>query len=280
MVAARNMMLARVAEECVQALQAQGVPAILLKGLEYEARLYGHAGARPTSDVDLMVPEAHRRAAFQVLDRLGFEPRAAAPGFDDPDYHEVAWTRAGVEVDLHMALAPLVRCRVDYAAVWREALRSRLGDSGVRTLSLPHAIIFQALHMAIDHFHVPAIYLLDLAKMWDRGVDPERLEATAAVWHCLRPLQTALALTAAFLPGRVVPLAGDADPLARRIVAGYGGPVPRAEQLFRKFAHFDRVGDAARYFVVQARRNLREQIERRVRKRAARQRLNLKTSAR
>src|SRR5580692_4322683 len=75
----------------------------------------------PTSDIDLLVPGEQRREAFAALDRLGFEPRAAAPGFDDADYHEVAWTRAGAEIDLHMALAPLARCRIDYAAIWKEA---------------------------------------------------------------------------------------------------------------------------------------------------------------
>ena len=89
---ARNMVLGTVAEECLQALAAAQIRTIVLKGLDYETRLYS-AGARPTSDIDLLVPGDQRRAAFEVLDGLGFEPRAAAPGFDDPDYHEVAWNR-------------------------------------------------------------------------------------------------------------------------------------------------------------------------------------------
>jgi hypothetical protein len=276
-------MLTQAAEECIRALQAASVPTIVLKGLDYETRLYGHPGARPTADVDLLVSDAHRRAAFGVLDRLGFEPRAAAPGFDDPDYHEVAWTRAGVEVDLHMALAPLVRCRIDYEAVWRDAATLRLGDTDVQVLSLTHAVIFQALHMAIDHFQVPAIYLLDLANLFGRGIDAGELESVATAWRCRRPLLTALALTDAFLPGRVpATLRGTDDRLARRVVGAYGDgrPVPRVEQLFRKFAHFDRLRDGFRYFVVQGRRNVREQLERRIRKRGARQRLNLESSAR
>ena len=175
--AARNLMLGQAAEACIRALQAAGVPVIVLKGLDYETRLYGQGGARPAADVDLLVPQSRRRAAFEVLDRLGFEPRAAAPGFDDSDYHEVAWSRGGVEVDLHMALAPLVRCRIDYEAVWRDAVPFRLGDSEPRILSLPHALIFQALHMAIDHFQVPAIYLMDLARLWSRGIDADQLKA-------------------------------------------------------------------------------------------------------
>src|SRR4051794_19412333 len=98
---ARNLFLSGVVDECARALVAASVPVILLKGLAYEEMIYPAAGARPTGDVDILVPGDARRAAFRVLNRLGFEPRAAAPGFDEADYHEVAWTRKGVEVDLH-----------------------------------------------------------------------------------------------------------------------------------------------------------------------------------
>ncbi len=279
---ARNIMLVEVAAECVRALKAEGVPAIVLKGLDYGVRLYDSPGARPTADVDLLIPGEERLRAFAILDRLGFDPRAAAAGFDEPDYHEVAWTRGGVEVDLHMALAPLVRCRIDYQSVWRDAVPLRLGDTDAHALAIPHAIVFQALHMAIDHFQVPAIYLIDLARLWEKGVDAAGLYATAASWHCLRPLRTALALTEAFLPGRTASAASEPGLMARRIVGAFGDgtPVTRFEQMVRKFSHFDRVADGVRYFTVQSRRKLREELERRVRKREPRQRLNLESPAR
>jgi Uncharacterised nucleotidyltransferase len=276
--AARNMILGRVAEECVRALTEAEVPAIVLKGLDYEARLYRAAGVRPTADVDLLVPAGERRRAFLVLDRLGFEPRACAPGFDDPDYHEVAWTRSGVEVDLHIALAPFARGRIDYAAIWSDARKFRLGDTDALSLSDVHASIFHALHMGIDHFAVPAIYLVDLARLL---ADPATLlgaEATARTWQCHGPFVTALALTQALLP-RSMPAPGSESlpPWTRRVVVSYGALAtpPRAEQLLRKFAHFDTVGTALRYFLVQSRRNVGEILERRIRKRSARQRLGL-----
>ena len=188
--AARNMILGQGAEECIRALATAGIPAIVLKGLEYESRLYGLAGARPTADVDLLVPNDQRRLAFGVLDRLGFEPRAAAPGFDDHDYHEVAWTRANLEVDLHLALAPFARCRIDYAAIWAEAEPFVLGGTPARALARPHAAIFQALHMAIDHFEVPAIYLFDLMQLLPSADEAVAARVLARRWHCERPLDT------------------------------------------------------------------------------------------
>ena len=277
--AARNMILGQVAEECLRALTAAGVPAIVLKGLDYEARLYGAPGARPTADVDLLVPDEKRRAAFDVLDRLGFEPRACAPGFDEPDYHEVAWTRAGAEVDLHMALAPLARCGIDYRAVWRAAVPFLVGSTEALALDRAQAAIFQALHMAIDHFDVPAIYLVDLTRLLPDDKTVNAAEELARRWRCRRPLDTATALVAAFLPRwrRTPPAPGDFAPMRARIVTRYGTTtsLPRPEQLARKLVHFDNLADAAHYILKQSGRNLREQIERRTHRRSARQRLNL-----
>ena len=53
---------------------------------------------------------------------------------------------------------------------------------------------------------------------------------------------------------------------------GYAGG---HEQLVRKLMHFDTRPDAVRYLAVQARRNVREIYERRVRRRSPRQRLAL-----
>ncbi len=277
---ARNLMFAEVAAEASRALLADGVDVIVLKGLAYEATLYGKNGCRPTSDVDLLVPGEKRRTAFATLDRLGYEPRAAAPGFDEPDYHEVAWNRNGVELDLHLGLAPTARCTVDYAAVWSARVPFDLPGVKVSRLADEHAAAFHALHMAIDHFDVPALSLVDLSRLLPDAAATARARATARAWRVSRPLETALSLTAVFLPAWA---ATSAEPSPRktcrseRIVGSYGGlaRLPRAQQLRRKLEHFDHGTDAVRYLVVQARRNVRELWERRFKKRSARDRLAL-----
>jgi hypothetical protein len=277
--AARNLVLTRTAQECVTALDRAGVPAIVLKGLDYETRLYGQTGARPTGDVDLLVPNAKRRVAFKVLDVLGFEPRVSSPGFDEPDYHEVAWTRAGIEVDLHMALAPLVRFQIDYSAIWSEARTQRLGDADALVLSPVHAAIFQAIHMGVDHFDVPAIYLIDLTRLLDSLSTVRAAETVARNWLCYGPYSTAVRLAATFLPRWKCPPAMTQSPprRARMVIDSYGvvEPLPRVQQLVRKLLHFDTVDGALRYLAVQSRRGLREQFERRLRHRTARERLAL-----
>ncbi len=277
--AARNLVFEQVGEECVRALRAAGVPTILLKGLDYATRLYGgQAGARPTADIDLLVPNESRRAAFQVLDRLGFEPRACAPGFDEPDYHEVAWRRGDVEVDLHMALVPFVRCRIDYPAIWSDARPSRIGDTETLVLAPLHAAIFQSLHMGVDHFAVPAIYLVDLARLLPDPTALANAETTATNWRCRAPFVTAVGLAAVFLPGWPPAATVAKIPLrSRRVIDSYGPvrPLPRREQLLRKLIHFDSLTGMVGYLAVQSRRNLRERVNLRLRQQTVRQRLSL-----
>jgi hypothetical protein len=276
---ARNLVLAEVVEECAAALTEAGVPVIVLKGMAYDATLYGSAGVRPTSDVDLLVPRSKRRDAFATLDSLGFEPRAAAPGFDDPDYHEVAWTRASAEVDLHLGLAPFVRCAIDYDEVWALAPALTLRRTPVRVLAPAHAAVFHSLHMAIDHFGIPALYLLDLARLLPDAGAVEQAGALARRWRCHRPFVTARALAEHLLPvWRTTHPRGEIPWYAAGVVTGYGQgiAVPRPVQLVRKFAHFDGLGTAMRYLVTQGRRNAGELVERRVRHRSARARLSLR----
>jgi hypothetical protein len=277
---AQHLALTATAEECVTALAAAGCDAALIKGLAYErTMLHGAPGARPTSDIDLLVRGADRRAAFLALNALGFEPRAAAPGFDDPDYHEVAWTRGNIEVDLHLALAPLARCTIDYEEVWRRAEPIALGATRAFLLAPPHAATFHALHMAIDHFDVPALYLVDLTRLLPARADSQAALATARQWRCERPLTTSLGVAAAFAPAWAAdqPTEPTRTWLSERVAARFGGgpAVRRPEQLLRKLAHFDTASLALRYTAVQTRRNLHELKERHVSKRSPRARLNL-----
>src|SRR5262249_54200385 len=133
--ATRNLLYAQAAEECLEALARRGLDGVLLKGLAYETFLYDRPGCRPTGDIDILVRGEQRRAACETLAALGFEPKAAAPGFDEPDYHEIAWTRGQIDIDLHLALAPLARCSIDYREVWAGVREVRFGRARALVLA-------------------------------------------------------------------------------------------------------------------------------------------------
>jgi hypothetical protein len=96
--------------EVVGALQARGVPSLLLKGASMAALLYDIAGERTYADVDLLVPPPQRHVADEVLAELGFVSERAGLSEDQAARlvaegrlapHGVAWLRGGVEIDMH-----------------------------------------------------------------------------------------------------------------------------------------------------------------------------------
>ncbi len=271
---ARNIQLGHALGEVLAAFEAAGIDALVLKGLAYDAILYTRPGSRATSDIDVLAPRQHRRGALETLARLGFAPVATSPGFDEADYHEVELRRGPTFVDLHFRFVPRERCAVDYESVWRRAQPLAVeGQAAARQLAPEHAAAYHALHMAVHHFQVPAIYLVDLRRMLAAGGIAAEAEETARRWRCLRPWRTAMAVTAsAHGEAAGAPACSRADEIAARLA--HVAPLSRPEQIRRKLTHFDTAGDAARYAFTQGRRRVRELAER-LRGRSPEERLGL-----
>jgi hypothetical protein len=261
----RGALLRRALVESVNALGAAGVKSVVLKGMAYEALVYPVPGTRPATDIDLLVRREMRPTAFRVFRSLGFGPATGAPGFDEPDYHEVSLRKDDINIDLHFGLAPFVRGAIDYEALWAATIPLPIDGASAHMLCRPHAALHQALHMAIHHFDVPGLYLLDLARLCAAPQVAQQAARDAQQWRCFRAWETATALTASFVRGSPAWLIRDGSPPHPRIVrviGSYGGlaPLPRPEQLRRKVEHFDTPTDAARYLGVQARRVMRERL--------------------
>ena len=175
--AARNMMLGQARRSASARSAAAGIPTIVLKGLDYETRLYGAPGARPTADVDLLVPErkatrgvrrarspwiraARRRARIRRsrLSRGRLDPRRRRGG---PPHG------AGAAGSLPDRLPGGLAGRRDLPA--RRHRRSGLAR--------PHAASSRPCTWRSITSQVPAIYLLDLARLWGHGIDAAQLDA-------------------------------------------------------------------------------------------------------
>jgi Uncharacterised nucleotidyltransferase len=251
--------------EVLRALDAARLKTVVLKGIAYEELVYPTPGTRPATDIDLLVHRDARPAAFDAFQTLGFEPTSGGPGFDEPDYHEVSLRRGDINVDLHFGLVPFVRCPIDYNALWAATAPLPIEGATAYTLSRAHAALHQALHMAVHHFDVPAIYLLDLARLTSEPDVAAEAAETARIWRCLRPWETSVSLTAAFIPQarvRFPRTRSMSAPRIERVVGSFGGlaALPRFEQLRRKLDHFDSHADAVRYLISQGRRVLREKF--------------------
>jgi hypothetical protein len=261
----KRTLLLRALVEIVAALGAAGIKVIVLKGLAYEEMAYPVLGTRPASDIDLLVQGAWRSPSFEIFRTLGFQPVGGQPGFDEPDYHEVALHRDDVNVDLHFALVPVARCKIDYDTLWECAQPLPIGGAATFALSRAHAVLHQALHMTVHHFDVPALYLLDIARLTSDTTIARDAAHAARAWRCSRAWDTSVAMTTAFIPAAREAFGSMADPAnarAARLTASFGGlaPVSRLSQLRRKLEHFDNPTDAARYLAIQGRRIVSETL--------------------
>src|SRR4051794_27076702 len=120
------------------ALEADGIGALMLKGLYLAQRLHGGIDRRPQFDVDVLVRRRDLRRAVRVLGRRGFAPQAY-------DLHSRTVLRGDLKIDLHGALRWAPAYRLDEDALWEQARAVVIADRTVPVLSDEHTLLLLVL---------------------------------------------------------------------------------------------------------------------------------------
>ncbi len=163
-------------------LAARGIPAVPLKGVHLALRLFGALDARRCGDIDILVPEADRGAAWDLLRASGYEPaEAVKPGVLSHPFHGVPLVRVsgGVRsvVELHWKLTDPRFVDVDYEQLWARIREASPPGGPLYALPPEDLLLFLALHLPKHD----AGHLRLLADV-DRLV---RLEAARLDWDML-----------------------------------------------------------------------------------------------
>ncbi len=202
-----RLVLDAAAVEAIEAMGADDIPAILLKGPAIATWLYDHPWERLYNDVDLLVaPENHGRAE-SALRRLGYA--AAWPPKRESVHHASTWTRGGdrpAAVDLHWRV-PLAR---NGAASWSvlspETEALSIGPVTVQTLSPAARAMWTVVH-AVQHGVGSGKAMRDLERALER--------ANADTWDHAAELARRLGLEEPFAVGlRLLPAGAE---LANRL---------------------------------------------------------------
>lgn len=137
------------------ALAALGIPVLVLKGPEMQARLFGTPAAYASSDLDVLVRASDRRRAHQALIDAGFR-------FDHSNSilwrvsGQAMYERGGFYVDLHWGVkaahVPAFLFRDLGRELWRGATA---GPSGMLEPRLEPLLVFLAIHAAGHDFARP-----------------------------------------------------------------------------------------------------------------------------
>jgi hypothetical protein len=216
-----GLLLSHHAARVIQALSSTRIEATIVKGAVFARRLYPDTSLRTFTDVDILLAEARRVDAAEVMHSLGFE----LSEFDDRrgrDYHEQKWLLAAqreVMIELHSNLVHSPKLRGSMCVRYEDVLEAGDGDAAA-----PAALLFvAAAHAAVGHQFDRLQHLVDVVQA-ARGaagtVDSGRLAAVA------RRCGVTLAVTAALdLAARTFQDASAAE-LARRLMPGQVGRLP------------------------------------------------------
>ncbi len=183
---AHNALLRPRLDEAIQALEAASVPAIVMKGAALCATVYGWAGPRPMSDLDLLVRPAHRARAVQALLDLGYrrpraEPRAGATfRFENA----IALVRDEViltALDVHWSLfdSPGLQRHVSINWFWQTAVRAPLDGRSVLVFGHEAQLLHLCGHLALHHRAQGLLWRHDIAALLHQ-------HAGTLDWHVLQ----------------------------------------------------------------------------------------------
>lgn len=193
---ARSLFLLKSRREIVDALDAAGVPALLLKGSALVETAYPDPALREMLDLDILVPTGQLAAASASLADLGYRPEPAANGSDQgsvqlatDQHHGPALVGSerllAVELHQHLTIAGEGR-RFDIEDMWR---RASPAGSGAHLLPASDDLLLHVcLHFTRNriggsyrnrHTGGALAQISDVARIVEGPVDWERLSASA-----------------------------------------------------------------------------------------------------
>jgi hypothetical protein len=173
-----NEIRGRALVEIIQALEAQGIEALALKGSALAYMVYPAPGLRPMRDLDILVKEEHARRAQQILGTLGFKELPGRLTKEHQHLEPLSRVEQGltVSVEVHTSLFPRVRYYrpLRFADLSGASLTFQVNGMPVRTLGLEDSlwhIYRHALGPPLLASPLRLIWVADLVSLVEKYVD-------------------------------------------------------------------------------------------------------------
>lgn len=205
----QNLLIKRIDGDILLAFESEGIPVIPLKGPRFAETYYGHIGARPSSDIDLLVHPHDLKRAAACVQGLHFQPNKEIHN------HAVLERRLGpgnsplLAVELHWSLDKKNWSNLNDSRFWERA-RLLDGCRFARELSVSHTFYFICLH-GVRHEMDSVKYLLDIVFMllkYGRHISLEQVLEEAAADRTSKRVKAALSIVYEQFPWleKLVPL--------------------------------------------------------------------------
>ncbi|MBN1363512.1 MAG: nucleotidyltransferase family protein [Syntrophaceae bacterium] len=191
----QNQILFHETAKIVEQLQSAGIETMLLKGISLSLLYYKNNGARPMTDIDILVPLEKVYMAIELLKKVGWTSPVPLTEQDLSYRHAIHLNnRFGKELDLHWR--PFQDCRNEYGKdFWNDALPVKIININCLAPNPTNMLFHTIIHgvawnlMPTIRWVADAIFLINSN---DFKIDWQRLANLAEKHHlCLR-LKTGL----------------------------------------------------------------------------------------
>jgi len=234
---------------------------IFTKGLPYLIDIYEDMGLREMADVDILVKPEDIRKVDMLLEGEGFAPFEEKEGLDDYRAQKLYFRGDGIHLDVHRGfVGRMLHNRVlgiDPEKAWENKRELRRDDVRIDTLDLTHTLVYQCLHLSMQHSFSGIRWYVDInefVRKYEKEIDWDRLVDAAGEYRIRKPVYYSLLFTKdmfdAPVPGRVMKELSGATGrwdrwFFRRIKANATGVDYLAE-----LAMFDNCLDAAKFIML------------------------------
>jgi hypothetical protein len=252
-----NARLLRSAGDVLRVLHEADIPALVLKGVALLVVHYRDLGARPMSDVDILVPEASVSRALDVLEAADWRGDPARAWLRSGMHAGVLSNGGGASLDLHRHGLYEARYAAADEAFFASSIPVEAGGAPARAMAADDQLIHTIVHGLRWSIAPSSIWILDAITITRNGdLDPERVRGRAAALGLTLPLRRGLELTREVLgpdealDALIVPLMRQRDSLAARAEdffrvrepAGLFGALPNLWFAHRRSAAPGRLG--------------------------------------
>ena len=174
---ARSPLLADASQEIMRRVEADGLPATVVKGADFAEHGYGGLGLRTFSDVDLLVRPDAEEALGKILVDLGYEaiePKAGRVEFTERSFVRREEFGGTTHVEVHTDVVHAPELRSAQTLTWDLYASPEAG--GVTGAS---RLVLAGLHGATSHLFGRLQYVVDGLVLARAGVDADELTERA-----------------------------------------------------------------------------------------------------
>ena len=171
LVFAKNILLLQELESLIEKFRQGGIEIIILKGAALAYEVYGDIALRGFDDIDILIKRKDRDKIFSILRKCGYSiSQKERLDFSLKYRSQVLFAKdSKFFIDLHWNLMDLERynkvTNIDLDRIWNN--KQPLDIKGISSyqLSLNDTIIYQCLHLAIQHAFKGLLMCVDINEL-------------------------------------------------------------------------------------------------------------------